>query len=59
MKDRVIATIGILLALLNVVIPYLFFKNTSDFWINYLFWSLLTLSVVIAGTWKIRKWGEK
>lgn len=59
MKARELAVVAIILGAIDVGIPYLLFRNVSSYWINYLFWSILTLTVLLVGILKIRNWGEK
>lgn len=51
-----LAIIGTILALVDVGVPYLLLKNTIRFWANYLFWTVLTLFVLIIGIRKISRW---
>lgn len=48
--------IGTILAIVDVGVPYLLLKDVARFWANYLFWSGLTLFVLIVGIWKISRW---
>lgn len=59
MNGRELASIGISLGVLDVAIPYLLLKDVSAHWANFLFWSVLTLTVLILGIMKVRGWGGK
>jgi len=52
--------IGLLAVLLTVVIlsfPYLLLRNMTAYWANYLFWTILTLLVMIWGYLRLKEWG--
>ncbi len=57
-KGRNLALVGLILGIIDVGVPYFILKNTEKFWANYLFWTVLTLIVLILGLWQINKWGE-
>lgn len=46
------------LVIIDVLVPYLFLKGIASFWSSFLFWSLLTLAVIIFGIVYTRKWGR-
>lgn len=54
-----LALLGIILGIIDVGIPYLFLKNITRFWVNYLYWSVITLAILIIGIWQINKWGRE
>lgn len=54
-----LAVAGLVLGIIDVGIPYLFLKNIGKFWASYLFWTILSLIVVLAGIWRVSKWGER
>ncbi len=58
MKNKNLLLLGLTIATIDIAIPYLFLKNTTKYWINYLFWTIFTIIVLTAGIWKIKKWGE-
>lgn len=51
-----LAILGIILWILDLGVPYLLLKNTSEFWANYLFWVGLTFFVLVFGIRKITRW---
>lgn len=57
-KGRNLALVGLILGIIDVGVPYFILKNTVKFWANYLFWTVLTLIVLVLGLWQINKWGE-
>ncbi len=58
MKDKYIGILAVVLAFVNLGIPYLVLKNTASFMGTYLFWIILTLLVIIFGICNVRKWGD-
>ncbi|KXB05494.1 hypothetical protein AKJ50_00765 [candidate division MSBL1 archaeon SCGC-AAA382A13] len=57
-RAKKLVIIGIVLAIIDVIFPYLFLKNIESFLGSYLYWTFLTLAVIIIGTWRILQWGE-
>ncbi|MFP4051947.1 MAG: hypothetical protein ACLFVB_09450 [Thermoplasmata archaeon] len=58
MKAKNLALIAILLAVLDVGVPYLVLKDIGEFWGNYLYWTLLAVTVIVLGANYIKHWGE-
>lgn len=58
MEEKYIGILAVLLAVVNLAVPYLVLKDTASFMGSYLFWSGLTFLVILFGIWKVRKWGE-
>lgn len=56
MKGTHFLALAVVLALVDVLIPYAFLKDIASFQASYLFWTLLTLSVVIFGILYTRRW---
>ncbi|MFO7791799.1 MAG: hypothetical protein R6W73_02315 [Candidatus Saliniplasma sp.] len=55
-KDIMI--ISLVVAVVNLAIPYLFLRDRSDYWINFVFWTLLTLIVMFIGFLYVKDWSE-
>ncbi len=51
-----LAILGTIFWVVNLGVPYLILKNTSRFWANYLFWTILTFFVLFVGLRKISRW---
>jgi hypothetical protein len=52
--------VAVFIALVDFFIPFYILKNVSNFFGNYLFWSLLTLGVIVTGLFYVhRTWGSK
>ena len=58
MKAKNLALIALLLAVLDLGVPYLFLKDIGSFWASYLYWTLLAVTVIILGAIYIKHWGE-
>lgn len=58
MRTKFIVSVGVVAAILDVCVPYLILKDTTAFWANYVFWTLLTMVVIIFGLIQVRDWGE-
>ena len=58
MKAKNLALIAIFLAILDVAVPYLILKDIEAFWGNYLYWTILAVTVIILGVVYIKHWGE-
>ena len=56
MKGWQIALMGLLLGVVDVGVPYLLLRDVTRFWINYVFWTVLTLVVLILGLRRISGW---
>jgi hypothetical protein len=59
MKGSTFVLIALGIALIDIIIPFVILKDIGTFSANYLFWSLLTLGVIIFGALYTRKWGKK
>jgi hypothetical protein len=46
------------LALVDGLVPYLLLRDIARFHGTYLFWSLLTLAVILFAWWYTRRWGR-
>ena len=55
-KDLTI--ISLIVAIVNLAIPYLFLKGHSEYWVNFVFWTVLTLIVMFIGYIYTKEWGE-
>lgn len=59
-KDiKIILPVVLIVAIVDIVVPYLFLKDVTKFWANYLFWFLLTGAIIIFGILYVSKWGEE
>ncbi len=58
MKAKNLGLVALLLAFLDVGVPYLFLKDIGAFWGSYLYWTLLALTVIVVGAIYIKQWGE-
>lgn len=56
---RYLLLAGIILAAVDILIPYLILKKIVEYWANYIFWLILALIVILIGYYKVQKWGEK
>ncbi|MEF8834632.1 MAG: hypothetical protein V5A76_00590 [Candidatus Thermoplasmatota archaeon] len=59
MKEKYIGILAVLLAVVNLGVPYLVLKDTASFMGSYLFWTGLTFLVIFFGIWNVRKWGDQ
>ena len=57
-NSRDFIIISIIVAIVNLAIPYLFLKDYSEYWANFVFWTVLTLMVMFIGYLYIKDWGE-
>ncbi len=55
-KDLVM--ISLVVAIVNVTVPYLILKDHYVYWVNFVFWTVLTLLVMFIGYMYIKDWGE-
>ncbi|MGM0406068.1 MAG: hypothetical protein ACQEQM_08005 [Thermoplasmatota archaeon] len=55
-KDLMI--ISLVVAIINVTVPYLVLKDYSVYWANFVFWTVLTLLVMFIGYLYIKEWGD-
>lgn len=58
MKPRHIGILALIIAFLDVGVPYLFLQEVARFWASYLFWVLLTSLVILFGIINIWSWGK-
>ncbi|MFW6040278.1 MAG: hypothetical protein ACOC85_00400 [Thermoplasmatota archaeon] len=58
-EDRLFFLFAAFIAGINFSVPYLVLKNVTSYWANYLFWTVLTIFVIVIGYLLIRNWGEK
>ncbi len=58
MKLFHLLVIAIAVATLDVLVPYIFLQEVTAYWANYLFWTMLTLTVILGGIYYVRRWGE-
>lgn len=47
------------LALLDILVPYLLLRDVGSFAGSFLFWCLLTLTVIVLGAVAVRGWGGR
>lgn len=59
MKGWIFLIFSVVLAVIDVLVPYLFFTQTGSFAASFLFWCLLTLAVIIFGIFYTRGWRGK
>ncbi len=52
-----IGLLALLLTIVNIGIPYLLLRNITAYWANYVFWTVLTLLVLIWGYHRLKDWG--
>ena len=52
-------SVGVLLTLAAVGVPYLFLRNIESFYGSYLYWIVLTFLTMVGIWWKVSKWGEE
>ncbi|MFW6141880.1 MAG: hypothetical protein ACOC53_04905 [Candidatus Saliniplasma sp.] len=57
-NTRNLVVISLFVAVINLTVPYLFLADHSQYWINYLFWAVLTLFVMFIGFLYVKDWGE-
>ena len=57
MKGRYWALLGLALGIAVVSGPYIFLRDVASYWVNYLYWLLITIAVLIVGLYKVNKWG--
>ena len=57
-NSRDFIIISIIVAIVNLAIPYLFLKDYSEYWVNFVFWTVLTLIVMFIGYIYIKDWGD-
>lgn len=60
-KNRTLWFISVIfmVAIIDFAVPYLFLKDVIAYWANYVFWLVLTITVIIGGALYVRDWGEK
>lgn len=51
--------LAVVIALVDVLVPYLILGNIASFLASYLFWCLITLGTIIFGIIYTRNWGKK
>ena len=58
MRGRWFLLSAALLAAVDILVPYLLLGRIAGFLGSYLFWCLLTLSVIVFGIIYTRSWGK-
>jgi hypothetical protein len=58
-KGRTFLVLAVSLVAVDLLVPYLILADVPSFSASFLFWSALTLLVIIAAAHHIRHWGEK
>ena len=58
MRGRWFVIIAVVLAAVDILIPFLVLRENASFLGSYLFWSLLTLSVIVFGIVYTLGWGK-
>lgn len=59
MKGRTFLVLAVALVAVDLLVPYLFLADVPSFAASFLFWSALTLLVIIAAALHIRHWGRE
>ncbi len=59
MKGQTFLVLAVVLVAVDLLVPYLILADVPSFAASFLFWSALTLVVIIAAARHIRHWGEK
>ncbi len=59
MKGRTFLVLAVVLVAVDLLVPYLILADVPSFGASFLFWSALTLLVIIGAGQYIRHWGEK
>lgn len=55
---RKLAIISVLIAIMDVGIPYLFLRDKGSFFGSFLFWVSLAFLVLVASVWHVNQWGD-
>ncbi|MFO7782249.1 MAG: hypothetical protein R6W94_11555 [Spirochaetia bacterium] len=59
MKGRTFLVLAVALVAVDLLVPYLFLADIPSFAASFLFWTALTLLVIIAAAGYIRHWGKE
>lgn len=59
MRGRTFLILALVVVAVDVLVPYLILADVASFAASFLFWSALTLLVILAAAWHIRHWGEQ
>ena len=59
MKGRTFLVLAVALVAVDLLVPYLFLADVPSFAASFLFWSALTLLVIVAAARHIRHWGQE
>lgn len=59
MKEKYIGVLAVMLAVINFGVPYLVLRDVQSFIGNYLFWTSLSMLVILFGIWNVKKWGDE
>lgn len=51
--------VAVLIAAIDVGVPYLVFTSTGSFLASFLFWTLITLVVIVAAGVYTRRWRDQ
>jgi hypothetical protein len=58
-KGSVFFVLAVLIAIIDVAVPYLVFARTGSFLASFLFWTVITLVVIVAAGLYTRRWREE
>lgn len=59
MKGKLFLTLGVFLVLVDVVVPYLFLRETASFTGSFLFWTALPAIGIVAAAIYTRPWSNR
>lgn len=59
MKGRTFLVLAVALVAVDLLVPYLILADVPSFAASFLFWSALTLLVIVAAARHIRHWGKE
>ena len=59
MRGRTFLLIAVVLAVIDLAVPYLFLGASGSFAASFLFWCALTLAVIVAATVYTRHWSKE
>lgn len=58
MKTRTLWIIAVFMAVISVVVPYTILGHIPRFRASYLFWTALTILIILIGYLHVRDWGR-